>query len=232
MKERRDFVATVTGIYCITNLINGKRYVGQSVDVFRRGTQHIHTAQNGEESEMQLIHKAMRKYGTQNFRFDLLCICPRHELTYWERYCILKLNTLSWGKDAQGYNVSLPDDTNTTYYPAPDEVPDYVFDICNDLMNTNLSYKQIAQKRYIKATIIEEIDMGNHYPLECYKYPLRKKYQQYTKQKSLPIREPKVHLTLKEVELMLGSNRNFEEISKTKGVKYPDFLYWRDYYGV
>ena len=62
------------GIYCITNNINGKKYVGQSISIENRFQQHISSKSNSE------IHKAIEEYGVHNFRFEILVACSKNEL--------------------------------------------------------------------------------------------------------------------------------------------------------
>lgn len=59
----------ISGIYKITNLLNGKVYVGRSVDVHARWRQHIKAASGCSTSP---IHQAIRKYGAENFDFTVL----------------------------------------------------------------------------------------------------------------------------------------------------------------
>ena len=56
----------MTGIYTITNQVNGKRYVGQSIHIETRWKQHIYTALNIPEEKTK-IYNAIRKYGLNNF---------------------------------------------------------------------------------------------------------------------------------------------------------------------
>jgi group I intron endonuclease len=69
------------GIYKITNLINGKGYIGKSHDIFSRWIAHYRSAKRIHDGKLPLkgsgaIHKAMNKYGIENFRFDILFIFP------------------------------------------------------------------------------------------------------------------------------------------------------------
>ena len=52
-------------IYLITNLINNKKYVGQTSDFTRRMTQH-------KTQDVQLIDKKIKEYGIQNFTFQII----------------------------------------------------------------------------------------------------------------------------------------------------------------
>lgn len=90
------------GIYKITNLINGKIYVGQSIDIIERWKQHGYKAFNSNERAYNsAIHLAFRKYGIENFQLEILEECPANELDEKEKYWIEKLNTLT----PKGYNI-------------------------------------------------------------------------------------------------------------------------------
>lgn len=92
----------MVGIYKITNNINGKSYVGQSINIKDRWKQHIYKAYNEKEiGYNSAIHQAFRKYGEENFSFDVIELCKKEELDEKEIYWIKKLNTLS----PLGYNI-------------------------------------------------------------------------------------------------------------------------------
>ena len=58
-------------IYTITNLVNGKKYVGQTTqEPMIRWSRHKREALNYNST--QAIHCAIRKYGIINFRFDVI----------------------------------------------------------------------------------------------------------------------------------------------------------------
>jgi len=56
----------ICGIYQITNQINGKIYIGQSIDIERRWNQHKY----GKGSI--ILKNAISKYGVDNFKFEIL----------------------------------------------------------------------------------------------------------------------------------------------------------------
>ena len=54
------------GIYCITNTVNGKKYIGQSWDIEHRWRKY------GRNSHNSHLEKSIKKYGINNFKFEIL----------------------------------------------------------------------------------------------------------------------------------------------------------------
>lgn len=87
------------GIYKITNLLNGKSYIGQSIDIEQRFKQHKNLKRlNSEDSP---LHRAIKKYGLECFSFEILELCKKEELDEFERYYIEKYDTRK-----KGYNLT------------------------------------------------------------------------------------------------------------------------------
>lgn len=95
------------GIYKITNKINSKSYIGQSIDIERRWRSHKTEPFNPNASQYNTIfYKAIRKYGINNFSFEILEECAIEELDQKEKYWINYYSTYIQNKDAQGYNMT------------------------------------------------------------------------------------------------------------------------------
>ena len=61
------------GIYKYTNKINGKSYIGQSIDIERRQYNHKSSAYNEKANDYNSqFHQAIRKYGLENFDYEIL----------------------------------------------------------------------------------------------------------------------------------------------------------------
>ena len=68
------------GIYKITNLINGNIYIGQSIDIENRFKTHKSRAFNENEREYEKpLYQAFRKYGLENFSFEIIEECEKEE---------------------------------------------------------------------------------------------------------------------------------------------------------
>ncbi len=89
-------------VYLITNKINGKRYVGQTVNSLdHRWNLHIGHSRNPKRSGV--LCSAIRKYGPENFQIKLLVKCDSiEEMNHRETYYINKIfKTLA----PNGYNL-------------------------------------------------------------------------------------------------------------------------------
>ena len=62
------------GIYKIENLVNGKCYIGQSKYIEKRWTDHKSNAFNSIQKDQYKypLYRAIRKYGLENFSFEVI----------------------------------------------------------------------------------------------------------------------------------------------------------------
>lgn len=88
-----------TGVYEILNTVNGKRYVGSSVNMVRRLKEHRYRLGRGEHHS-QKLQRAWEKYGSTVFTFKALFICPKNMLTFYEQRALDGFASV-----AEGYNV-------------------------------------------------------------------------------------------------------------------------------
>lgn len=88
------------GIYKITNKTNGKVYIGQSIDIKKRWKQHINEAKSSRQNTY--LYNAMRKYGIDNFSFEIIEECDIKSLNEREIYWIKFYNSF----EGEGYNMT------------------------------------------------------------------------------------------------------------------------------
>lgn len=147
----------ICGIYYIENIINHKKYIGQSVDIEHRWRCHRSDLKN-KQHDNDYLQKSWDKYREENFQFRVLEQCPRDMLNEKEKYYIDLHNTMNRN---YGYNLKsggqdsncLTDDVkkkisiaNKKYYAEHPEAK---------IQKANAAYKQ-WQNPDIKAKITGE----------------------------------------------------------------------------
>ena len=70
----------ICGIYKITNIDNGKMYIGQSNDVIDRIRHHKSYLKYNRHKNKRLQY-SYNKHGAKAFKFEILEECPEKELT-------------------------------------------------------------------------------------------------------------------------------------------------------
>lgn len=59
-------------IYMISNNINGKIYIGKTIDPDKRWRRHRNRAASNDKRYCYYIHRALNKYGWRNFTFEVI----------------------------------------------------------------------------------------------------------------------------------------------------------------
>lgn len=81
----------LSGIYLIRNILNGKVYIGKSVNIYARVKRHISslTLAKKHEENQHLIN-AWLKYGKENFSYCVVEVCKQEQLKerelFWMTY--------------------------------------------------------------------------------------------------------------------------------------------------
>lgn len=91
----------VCGIYCIENLINHKKYIGQSTDVYNRWNAHKN-ALNSNRHRNIYLQRAWNKYGKDNFNFYIIEKCNSDIIDELEKHYISMFNSTY---NQCGYNI-------------------------------------------------------------------------------------------------------------------------------
>lgn len=110
-------------LYKITNLVNGKLYIGISERPAERKAQHFDRSAGPKKS---LVRKAIDKYGKENFTFELLCMGDRDYIAELETKAIFHYNSIlpngynirfqGEGPDSSGYKISVVLETDRYWY--------------------------------------------------------------------------------------------------------------------
>jgi group I intron endonuclease len=98
-------VMTIYYIYKITNKINNKMYIGKSKNPASRFVRHLKISKNLSinDNHFQAIHGAIKKYGEENFVFEIIESCDSENASTKEKYWISNLKTQN---KEYGYNLT------------------------------------------------------------------------------------------------------------------------------
>lgn len=107
-----------SGIYKLTNIINGKIYVGESTDLYLRKHQHQYCLDNNCHTNLHL-RNSVAKHGKDNFVFSVIEYCPPEALREREIYWILYLKSTN---SEYGYNKSVGRDLTTLLKEVRDRI--------------------------------------------------------------------------------------------------------------
>jgi hypothetical protein len=157
-------------IYLISNILNGKKYIGQAVSHILNHKKyrpygykgrfrcHISEAYSNKKNQCHYLNNAIRKYGINNFESELIEYCSIENANDRETFYINQMNTIF----PNGYNL---------------KIGGKVFIHCDESKKrvsngVKLFYKD---KRYEKFAYVKNIDED----IEKYIRPLLRNNSQY-----------------------------------------------------
>lgn len=154
---------SICGIYKITNKINGKCYIGQSINIQERWKHH---RSYPIKKSYYPLYKAFEKYDINNFLFEVIEECSIEELNEKEIYWINFYDSYY-----HGYNQTKGGSTAGHIVKISDEDLEIIYDL---LQNTSILQNDIASMFGVGADTISEINHGKTRINENLNYPLRK----------------------------------------------------------
>ena len=160
------------GIYKITNTVNNKVYIGQSIDIMRRWRQHKQSFES-LTGQRKLIQE-VKQYGKDNFTFEIIEECKIEELDVKERKYIALFDSYK-----NGLNMTIGGQSGG-HGNSKKISNEELIEIYDLLINSTISQKQIALMYNIGQDTISEINNGKTRCLDGYKFPLRKNNNKIT----------------------------------------------------
>lgn len=155
----------MTGIYKITNKINGKCYIGQSTLIEKRWSNHKNTSCNPTSTAYEYpLYRAFRKYGIENFSFEVLEECNNSELNEKERYWIKYYNP--------EYNQTIGGDYKVIPQKLTYEQVQEIQKILIEDQDGNVSHVELAKKYNVHRDTIRDINVGRTWKSSDLQYPL------------------------------------------------------------
>lgn len=108
-------VSKISCVYKITNALNGKVYIGQTVDYRKRKVGHFSYLRRNAHRN-RYLQKSFNKYGESSFKMEIIKECAVDELDKLEIYYMRKYNSID---KTLGYNMVIGGNTNKSF-------PDYI----------------------------------------------------------------------------------------------------------
>ena len=156
------------GIYRILNNVNGKSYIGQSIDIYKRWKEHVLNAKSNRLN--YALYSAMNKYGIDNFSFSILEECEPHKLSDKEIYYIELFRTYVDFEDSNGYNMTLGGDGNKCYGKTV-----YQYDLFGNYMTEYPSIAEASRAISVDISQISGCCLGKHRSAGNYQFSFDKK---------------------------------------------------------
>lgn len=209
------------GIYIFTNKINKKQYIGQSVQIKNRYNQHRRNAFNPACNEYNNhFHRAIRKYGFENFDFDILITndnFTKKDLNELEIFYIKQFKTFQ-----EGYNQTRGG--QYTDHLTKLKIQD-AQGIQQLIQNTNQTFEQIGALFDVSSDLVGLINKGAVWVNNSLIYPLRDTSLSHARgervstaicsdQEILEIREKFVNHTLEEIYEEYKNKYSFSGLKK------------------
>lgn len=229
------------GIYKITNIKNKKIYIGQSKNIEARWNKHRNAPFNpNDKGYNSYFYHSIRKYGLDNFSFEVIEQCSIDELNEKEIYWI---HFYQSNDNRFGYNLT-SGGNNTHLQKLTDKDIDEIYFL---LKNTSLTQTEVAKKFNTDQSCISLINYGIIHLRQNETYPLRKPYF-YTQNKKYCVdcrqeispqairclkceakRKTKIEISREELKLLIRT-QSFLSIGKKLGVSDTAIRKWCDKY--
>lgn len=209
------------GIYKYTNLINGKIYIGQSIHLSIRYNQHKNRYNDEKDNEYPYaFHTALRKYGWENFHYEILI--DNDDLTL-EDLDNLEIYYIAY---YDSYNNGYNEDKGGSKAVHPRKLnEELVLELKLEIKNTDISFNELSKKYNISIGMVSDINKGNHWNfVGDFTYPIRNTSLKQNKGE----RHPRAHFSDEEVfkirkEYVTEELDNLYLKYKNKGISYSAF---------
>ena len=148
----------ICGIYKITAKHNNKIYIGQSIDIYARWKSHWKETRYGSNTP---LHNTMRKYGKEDFDFEIIEECQQKDINEREIYWINFYNSYN-----EGFNLTTGGEGVKNKVFTNEEKEKYrmistgknkpilQFDYNGELLNEWFGVLEASKKLDLNATVI------------------------------------------------------------------------------
>lgn len=181
-------------IYCIENIKNGFKYVGQSINPKKRLQTHFSNLRNNKH-ENRKFQESFNEFGISNFiSYNLTDYIENYDEV--EQFYIVK-----YKKEKKCYNkyveAGIPPIIKGENHPKASITNEQCCEIMDLLKYTKLTMKDIVEKLNTSIDVVSRINTGSTWFCEFEDYPIRKN---------------KTHLYI--IDMLKNTNYTQKEIAK------------------
>lgn len=206
-------------VYKLINNINGKIYIGQTNNLKRRMQEHKHDKRRNHP-----IHMAIKEYGWENFSLEVLYYGD--DYNRMEEYYIALFKT---NDQEYGYNIHVGGNNQKGENNSDAKLTQIqVNEIIDYLLNSDLSYDEIAAKYNVNKKYIVNINKGAAWKKDELSYPLKRYVKRLPNESLCKIVELlKSGYSISDIESITGEERyTILDINKgfhwrIEGITYP-----------
>jgi len=224
---------TKSGIYIIENKVNGKKYIGQSVNIQSRRSKHFGELKRGTHHNGYL-QNSYDKYGEENFVHYVVEYCDIDMLDEREMHYILFFDTTN---EQLGYNLDSGGNLNRKVSEITKEKQRMsslgtnskltVKDVeeIKKLLLTNLKQKEIADRFGVKLSTINKIAKCKNWTWVCPELNdkiIKAHSSKVRKKEEIALELLNNNVPLKTIEKQIGIS--YQKLLKLKGFRESDFL--------
>lgn len=204
-------------IYKITNKINNKVYIGQTINSLeKRFKQHLSEAKQGKNCR---LHSAIRKYGIDAFVIEPIEKVENEFLNERERYYISLYDTTNTNN---GYNMDAGGQSGWGLHPRSGryerKVCKYTLD--GEYIETYQSIKICAEKNNTHASIISLCVKGDYKSWNGYQY----KYEGDMPLKKVAVRGSRAVNQLSKTGEFIATYPSLTAAAKAVGLKTISYI--------
>lgn len=213
-------------IYCLTNTVNNKGYVGKTTKSLRvRFNEHIEESRK-ERSKHRLLYSAIRTLGADKFKIVLLEECDDSIASEREKYYIDFLDTFH-----NGYNETLGGDGKPTINHS--EALETYFDYCNvGVAAERLGIDEKTMRKILQESNVKYVSFHQQAnPVICIDCDSRKEYIMESitgaskRIYNSKFGKTKFEYTKSEMNQLSGMSSHIRRAMRTQGIAYG--FMWR-----
>lgn len=145
MKEININLKNKSGVYIITNLVNGNRYIGSSNNIYERLKYHLRELENSIHSN-KYLQNSWNKYKNENFEYGILELCEESKRLELEKFYVDIINP--------EYNLNGVCEGS----------------ILNHCEETKIKISNSVKQSYKSGKLKNKIDNANCNKYDCYMY--------------------------------------------------------------